>query len=80
MSDFSSCGRVDDWEGSGGGVCWVKGSSGSFWLGLLGSWVARFVWVAVSSCNIEDSCKALILRNCCSKGDWFCCICWSDVL
>ena len=43
MSDFSSCGRVDDWEGSGGGVCWVKGSSGSFWLGLLSSWVARFV-------------------------------------
>ena len=80
MSDFSSCVGVDGWEGSGEGVCWVEGGSGSFRVGLLGNWVARCVWVVVSSCNMEDSCKALILRNCCSRGDWFCFVCWSEVL
>ena len=80
MSDISSCVGVGGWEGSGEGVCWVEEDSEGFWVNLMGIWAEGCVWVVISSCSIEDSCKALILRNCCSRGDWFCFVCWSEVL
>ena len=69
VSDFSLCKRVDGCEGSGGGVLRVRGSSGRFLWDMLSGWVARFVSMVVALCSIEDSWRALILRNCCSRGD-----------
>ena len=55
---------MDGCEGSGGRVLQVRGSSGRFLRDMLSGWVARF-----ALCSIEDSWRALILRNCYSRGD-----------